>query len=255
VRSLATFVVMACAALPVAAQHGQFPTIVDEGATVDPKLGEFAALDLTFVDERNRPSRLADRLTGERPVLLNLGYFSCPGMCGFVLNTFLDKLKDSGLEPGQDFDLWTISIDHTEGARLASDKKRTYVEALTRQAAADQRVEHADAPAWTANWPFFTGDEQALFHYRGAGVYLALVRQSDSDYLEAAGLWMDPSMKAMSYSSECSFMASLNETTSTTSKRSRTFSSRLTTWSWHPSQLAKSKKATLGLIRTPPVRF
>jgi protein SCO1/2 len=161
-RFLLAVVVASVCAMPGIAQHGQFPQVVDEAATIENKLGQKARLDLGFVDDKARPFILAEHASGERPIILNLGYFRCPGMCGFVLNTFLDKLTDSGLVPGQDFDLWTISVNHEESARLARDKKRTYVDALIQQASIRDRAEPAAAPEWTAGWPFLTGDQDEI---------------------------------------------------------------------------------------------
>lgn len=42
----------------------------------------------------------------------------------------------------------------------------------------------------------FTGDERVLFHYRGSGVFMALVRPPEAEYLEAAGIWVDPQIVA-----------------------------------------------------------
>lgn len=128
--------------------HG-LPPVVDEYATMADKLGEAAVLDVEFVDETGQRVVLAEQVTGELPVILNLGYFNCPGMCGFVLNQFLQNLPDTGLVPGRDFQLFTISVHHGENAELANDKKRTYVDNL-------------DDPAWAADWPFLTGAEDQI---------------------------------------------------------------------------------------------
>ncbi len=49
-------------------------------------------------------------------------------------------------------------------------------------------------------------------------------------------------------------MASRNFTISIAPRMSRSSSSRLSTWSWQPSQLAKLKKATLGFHVYMPSR-
>ncbi len=64
----------------------------------------------------------------------------------------------------------------------------------------------------------------------------------------SSGRVMEPSMRAMSYSSLSSVMASRQVTGSTREMRSRISSSMLTIWSWQPSQQAKSKMATRGLL-------
>ena len=146
---------IAFSAAPVQAQHGgRFQTVIDEGATIEDKTGQKAALELQFTDEKAQAVRLADRISGELPIILNPGYYSCPGMCGRTLNDFLALLSDGGLEPGRDFELITVSVDPTETARLADEKKATYVDYLTGDAEA--------APAWLDGWHFYTGDEAAI---------------------------------------------------------------------------------------------
>ena len=48
-----------------------------------PKLGAQLSLDAVFHDEAGRPVHLGD-LFDARPVILGLGYFRCPNLCGFV---------------------------------------------------------------------------------------------------------------------------------------------------------------------------
>lgn len=141
---------------PLCAQWGHgLPPVVDEAATMEDKLGEQADLDVRFVDETGAAVHLASAVGGDRPVVLNFGYFNCPGMCGFVLNQLLQNLPDSGLTPGQDFDFFTVSVHHDEGVDLAAQKKQTYVAAL-------------EAPAWTDDWRFLTGQEDQIRRLTGS---------------------------------------------------------------------------------------
>ena len=106
------------------AQHG-LPPVVDGAAIVTDKLNQPADLSGTFVDDSGNPVRLADLATNERPTLINLGFYNCPGVCSTVLNSLLEKLDDSELVPGRDFDLITISFDHKEDWELAFQKRQT----------------------------------------------------------------------------------------------------------------------------------
>lgn len=134
--------------LPAQWGHGP-PPVVDEYATMADKLGHAAVLDVALVDETGAPVVLAERITGDLPVILNFGYFACPGMCGMVLNQLLKNLEGSGLEPGTDFQLFTISVHHHETPELARQKKATYVQEL-------------GSPEWAADWPFLTGTEAEI---------------------------------------------------------------------------------------------
>jgi len=96
-------------------------TAVDEAATMADRLGSQAAMDAHFVDEQGRSLAFSELFESGRPVILNLGYFGCPGLCSAVLNYFIADLQDSGMLPGEDFDLVTLSIDPVEGPEMARE--------------------------------------------------------------------------------------------------------------------------------------
>ena len=49
-------------------------------------------LDLEFPDEDGGTVRLGHYFTGDRPVILTLGYYRCPMLCTLVLNGLVDGL-------------------------------------------------------------------------------------------------------------------------------------------------------------------
>jgi protein SCO1/2 len=118
--------------------------VVDANIVVKERFGEQVPPDLQFTDERGATVRLGDFFTGKRPVILNLGYYGCPAMCGALLNGMVDALKEVALEPGQDFEVLSVSFDPSEDAALAAAKKAAYLEAYGRPGAAD-------------HWRFLTG--------------------------------------------------------------------------------------------------
>lgn len=150
--SLRTSVVLTAAlaaALPAAAQQPSIAPVVDEYATVEDKLGEAVNLDVTLRDESGQPVVVRELLSGERPVILNLGYFSCPNVCGEVFVNLFDGLENAEIVPGRDVDVLTISIDAREGHELAAAKKQATLELLGVPGAGD-------------HWRFLTGDGEAL---------------------------------------------------------------------------------------------
>lgn len=102
-----------------------------EGVGVTERVGAVVDLGLEFVDESGRIVRLGEYFRG-RPVILNLVYYSCPMLCTLVLNGQLEALKQIPGQPGRDFEIVTISIDPTETAELARNKKQAYVGELGR---------------------------------------------------------------------------------------------------------------------------
>jgi protein SCO1/2 len=117
-----------------------------EGVEITPVPGSQVPLDRAFVDETGKAVRLGDYFGADRPVLLNLGYYSCPMLCGLVLNALLDGLKGLAWNPGKEFEIVTISINPKETPQLAKLKKQNYVKAYGR-------------PSANRGWHFLTGKE------------------------------------------------------------------------------------------------
>jgi protein SCO1/2 len=110
-------------------------------------LGDKVPTGLTFTDESGKSVALTSLLGRGKPVLVTLGYHSCPMLCGLVLDGLVKAQKASGLKLGQDFLAVDVSIDPAEE--------------LTRTLQTQKRVvELAGAGVTAADWPFWrsTGD-------------------------------------------------------------------------------------------------
>ncbi|MBY0278374.1 SCO family protein [Candidatus Binatia bacterium] len=114
----------------------------------DQKLDQQIPLDLHFRDESGKDVRLGD-FFGTRPVVLSLAYFSCPMLCGLHLNGLASSLKPLRLEPGQDFEIVTVSFDPRDTPDKATVKKKDTLERYERRGA-----EHG--------WHFLTGDVEQI---------------------------------------------------------------------------------------------
>lgn len=109
------------------------------------KRGTMVPRDIELTDSRGYPVKLSQFFPGDRPVLLNLGYFGCPSLCGQVLNAMADGLDDVDLTPGEDFTILSISINPEEKPDLAASKKRAYLNRYRR-------------PEAEQGWMFCVGD-------------------------------------------------------------------------------------------------
>jgi protein SCO1/2 len=78
--------------------------------------------DLLLRDENGRQVMLASLLTGS-PMILDLDYYHCPSLCGVVRSDLFDALGASGLKPGADYTILSLSIDPAETPRDASQAK------------------------------------------------------------------------------------------------------------------------------------
>ena len=124
------------------------PPLVEEVEVIN-RLNEQVPLDVTFTDSNGMKVKLGDIFKGDRPVVLQCGYFNCPSLCGMVLNGLLDAMKSTSLKVGEDYDVISLSISHEEGPELSNLKKMNYVAALGQ-------------PEASAGWHFLTGDEAAI---------------------------------------------------------------------------------------------
>ena len=106
-------------------------------------------LDRAFVDEEGRPVRLGDFFDGRRPVILNLGYYGCPMLCGLVVNGLTAGMKRLDWSPGAEYQVVTLSINPAETPTLAKAKKQNYIKELGR-------------PSSAGGWRFLTGRQEDI---------------------------------------------------------------------------------------------
>jgi len=105
--------------------------------------------DLAFRDELGNPVKLGDYFGKERPVILNLGYYQCPMLCGEVLQGLTGSLKVLTFDVGKNFDVVTVSFDPHETPDMAATKKRDIMRRYGR-AGADK------------GWHFLTGPAESI---------------------------------------------------------------------------------------------
>jgi len=146
------------------------------GVDIVERLDERLPLELEFVDDRGRAIRLGDLFDGERPVLLQLGYFRCPLLCNLVLNGMVKALGELDWDAGDRFAVVAVSINPDEGHELAAAKKQGYI------------VEYG-RPGVSGGWHFLTGPEASS---RGLADALGFGfrRQPDGEFAHAAGLFV-----------------------------------------------------------------
>ncbi|MCO6436286.1 MAG: SCO family protein [Phycisphaerae bacterium] len=136
---------------PAVAKSDRIESVPDEleGVGITEHLGTKIPLALTFTDSEGRTFKLADAFDGKRPVVLNLGYYGCPMLCGLVLDGLLDAMKEIPLSVGKDYVVLTLSIDPTEKAVIARMGKQKAIQKLGQPEAA-------------AAWQFLSGDAENI---------------------------------------------------------------------------------------------
>jgi len=126
------------AALPMAVQ----------GVGIDQNLNAQIPLELTFKDENGQLVRLGQYFR-DKPVVLALVYYDCPGLCDLVLNGLSHTMQQISLNVGSDYQVVTVSFNPKESWQLAGAKKANYIEKYQR-------------PGAKEGWHFLTGQQDAI---------------------------------------------------------------------------------------------
>lgn len=105
--------------------------------------------DLSFKDELGNAVKFGDYFGKGRPVILNLGYYQCPMLCGELLQGLSGSMKVLTLELGRDYDVVTVSFDPRETTEMAAEKKREMMKRYGRANGA-------------SGWHFLTGSADSI---------------------------------------------------------------------------------------------
>ena len=140
------------------------------GVGIDEKLGSYLPLDAKFVTSKGDTVTLKQVI--DKPVLLALVYYECPGICSPMLNDLTWAVDRIELEPGADFKVVSISFDPRENSGIAAKWKKNYLHSIKRKFSEN-------------DWIFLTGDSTNIkkvtkavgFNYRPS---------SDSEYVHPA---------------------------------------------------------------------
>ncbi len=92
---------------------------------MDYKLGAQVSPNLVFTNSDGERVKLGDYFDGERPVILQLGYYQCPMLCGLVFKGVHTAVGEMDWVPGDQYQIITVSIDPAEMPSLARKKKET----------------------------------------------------------------------------------------------------------------------------------
>ena len=149
------------------------------GVGIDQKLNEQLPLDLVFKDEKGATVKLGDYF-GKKPVVLSLVYYQCPMLCNQVMNGMVTAFKVMNFQPGQEFEVVTVSFDPRETPALAAAKKDTYVNYLPEGRRANA----------AAGWHFLTGDEASIKRLTDAVGFRYHWDEPTNQFAHASGIFV-----------------------------------------------------------------
>lgn len=158
---------------PVIADHSSASNVAKE-IGIDQKLNGRLPLEAVFKNEMGETVRLGDYF-GSKPVVINLVYFRCPMLCGFVLDGIVKVLRPMKFTPGNEFEIVTVSIDPTDTPAQASEKKAKTLKEYKR-------------PGAEKGWHFLTGDKASIDALAGSLGFRYVYDPKSGQYAHAGGI-------------------------------------------------------------------
>lgn len=153
------------------------PKEIQDKIGIDQKLGGKVPLQLEFLDESGKTVKLGDFFSEGKPVIFVPAYYRCRLICNRVLDGMFDGLKriDSKFRPSDHFEVVVLSMDPTENAENARNKKESMLSALGRRRS-------------VGGWHFLTGSESNIKQVMDSVGYRYTYDEKRSEYLHATGV-------------------------------------------------------------------
>jgi protein SCO1/2 len=145
------------------------------GVGIDQRLNAQVPLNLTFRDEAGRSVPLSTFFQSKKPVVLALVYYRCPMLCTQILNGLESSLKAVSFNPGQDFEVVSVSFDPKDTPETAAAKKQMYLRRYGR-------------PNTANGWHFLTGDETNIRALTDAVGYQYKYDPATDQFAHASGV-------------------------------------------------------------------
>ncbi|MGH7884770.1 MAG: SCO family protein, partial [Thermodesulfobacteriota bacterium] len=115
------------------------------------RLSSKADIDTEFSDSKGKLTKLSSYFEEEKPVIINLAYFTCPRVCTFGTDGLLEAINElEALDLGKDYKVLTISFNDKETPSIAKEKSKRYIDSLR------------NGLSGRNNWEFLTGDEENI---------------------------------------------------------------------------------------------
>jgi len=146
-----------------------------KGVGLTEKLGDPLPLDAEFLDSEGNQIRLGDYFDGERPVLINYVYHSCPMLCSIALEELNRTLQELTWLPGEEFEVLTISFAAEETPEIAAGARERHLRILGREGAEN-------------GWHFLTGNEESIRRVTEATGYGFKWVEENQDYAHPAAI-------------------------------------------------------------------
>ncbi len=165
-------VVAFAAVLPLTAQYAR-PAIT-KGVNLEQKLNAPVPLDLVFHDESGQSVPLRTYF-GDKPVVLEMVYFTCPSLCPMSMHEAVVSLKRVPLVPGLDYNVVVVSFDPRDTPAMAAEKKAGYEKEFGRS-------------GFKSGFHFLTGTQDSIAKLSSATGFGFRYDPATKQFIHAAGI-------------------------------------------------------------------
>jgi protein SCO1/2 len=138
---------------------------------IDEKLGQYIKNDISLIDENGNSINISE-LIKNKPAIITLVYFKCPGICTPLLTSIAQLINKLDLDAGKDFNIITISFDPSENHKLAAEKKANYLKLIKSKQIPED------------SWRFLTSDNSNIAKITDAVGFRYL--KQDSNFIHSA---------------------------------------------------------------------
>jgi protein SCO1 len=125
---------------------------------------------LVFNNEQGQPVNLKSLI--DKPTILSLVYYDCPGICPDLLSGVSDVIEKMGLELGKDFQVITVSFNDDDTPEASVEKKKNFLRAHSKPRA--------------AHWMYLTGDSANIYGLTHAVGYN--FTRAGNDFMHPSGI-------------------------------------------------------------------
>ncbi len=176
VKSL-VFPAMAAAVVAAAASSPPRAFAKDAGhprVGIVQKLGHKIDMNLKFTDSNGKPVTLA-QISDGKPLIIDMAYYTCPGICDEVFGGLQEVLERVHDTPGKDFRVASISFDTHDTPENARHKRNAYLKMMNRPFPPDA-------------WRFLTGDSANIHKLTNAMGFYFVRNKDDSTFTHPTAL-------------------------------------------------------------------
>jgi protein SCO1/2 len=115
-------------------------------------LGETIPLDIKFTNDSGKEVILKQLIN--KPTILTLVYFDCPGLCSPLLDGVSDVIEKTDMELGKEYQVLTVSFNFNDTPARAIEKKKNFLRVHSKVHAKD--------------WIYLTGDSSNIYRLSNA---------------------------------------------------------------------------------------